>query len=256
VTAKPGVGEVLSEHPSDVGDDGHKVPLLVSGRFGGRTLFSGIDDSWRWRFYTDEHVFDAYWIQQLRYLARGRKIDQRRLTLSPDQTVHELGDQVQLSMHVIDPSLVRQIPDQIRVNLLDSHQQLVGSESLLRQAGGSGDQYGGSFIADRVGKFVLQVPPVAAGMDAMTSSLEVNLPQMELNDPRVDRIRMSRLASETLGQSIDFKSAADQLDAIPSAEKVVPKISAQPLWGAPLIEIIFACLISTEWIARKLNGLS
>jgi uncharacterized membrane protein len=256
VTAKPGVGEVLSEHPTDVGDDGHKVPLLVSGRFGGRTLFSGIDDSWRWRFYTDEHVFDAYWIQQLRYLARGRKIDQRRLTLSLDQTVHELGDQVQLSMHVIDPSLVRQLPDQIRVNLLDAQQELIGSESLLRQAGGNGDQYSGSFIADRIGKFVLQVPPVAAGMDAISSSLEVIVPQMELNDPRVDRVRMSRLASETLGQSIDFKSAAEQIDAIPSAEKVVPKISAQPLWGAPLLEILFACLISTEWIARKLNGLS
>ncbi len=79
ITAKPSVGEVLAEHPTEIGPDGHKAPILVSGRFGGRTLFSAIDDSWRWRFYTDESVFDTYWVQQLRYLAqpqdRSKAID-------------------------------------------------------------------------------------------------------------------------------------------------------------------------------------
>ena len=42
VTAKPSVGEVLAEHPSDIGPDGRKAPILVAGRFGGRTLFSAI----------------------------------------------------------------------------------------------------------------------------------------------------------------------------------------------------------------------
>ncbi|HLL90604.1 MAG TPA: hypothetical protein VK324_14985, partial [Tepidisphaeraceae bacterium] len=66
-TAKPGVGEVLAEHPADVGPDGRKAPILVLGRYGaGRTLFSAIDDSWRWRYYTGESVFDTYWVQQVR----------------------------------------------------------------------------------------------------------------------------------------------------------------------------------------------
>src|SRR5205085_8145555 len=74
ITVKPGVGEVYAEHPAASAPDGRKAPLLVLGRFGaGRTLFSGIDDSWRWRFYTGESVFDTYWIQQLRYLARSKK---------------------------------------------------------------------------------------------------------------------------------------------------------------------------------------
>ena len=56
------------------------------GRFGaGRTLFSAIDDSWRWRFYTGESVFDTYWVQQLRYLARSKKLGQRKLDFTADR---------------------------------------------------------------------------------------------------------------------------------------------------------------------------
>jgi hypothetical protein len=73
VVAKSGVGLVYAEHPIATDPTGRKAPLLVLGRFGaGRTLFSAIDDSWRWRYYTGESVFDTYWVQQIRYLARGR----------------------------------------------------------------------------------------------------------------------------------------------------------------------------------------
>ena len=68
--AKPGVGITLAEHPTDLGPDNHKAPILVVGTYGtGRTIFSAIDDSWRWRFYTGESVFNTYWVQQLRFLA-------------------------------------------------------------------------------------------------------------------------------------------------------------------------------------------
>jgi hypothetical protein len=46
-------------------------------------MFTAIDDSWRWRFYTGESVFDTYWVQQLRHLARSKKLGQRRLTFEP-----------------------------------------------------------------------------------------------------------------------------------------------------------------------------
>ncbi len=95
VTPKPGVGIVYAEHPTDTGPDGRKAPLLVLSHFGaGRSLFSGVDDSWRWRFYTGESVFDTYWVQQLRWLARGKKLGQRRLTFTADRDTYELGQQV------------------------------------------------------------------------------------------------------------------------------------------------------------------
>src|SRR2546421_622730 len=118
ITVKPGVGEAYAEHPSESGPDGRKAPLLVLGRFGaGRTLFSAIDDSWRWRFYTGESVFDTYWVQQIRYLARSKKLGQRRLTLTSSRPNYELGEQVRLNLRVLDPQLLQQLPEQIRVDI-------------------------------------------------------------------------------------------------------------------------------------------
>ena len=255
IVAKPSVGEVLAEHPTEMGPDGHKTPLLVAGRFGGRTLFCGFDDSWRWRFYTNEPVFDAYWMQQLRYLARNRKIGQRRLTLAADQPAYELGQQVRLTLRVIDPGLVRQLPDQLRVQVKDAADQPVRMETLVRQDGNDGELYAASFMADKVGKFTVHLPPIVTGVDMMETPIEVTLPHMELNDPRVDRVQLSQLASETLGSTIDFADAAEQLKKIPSAAKVIPIVTGQPVWNAPITMVVFVLLISLEWVVRKVNGM-
>ncbi len=264
VTAKPSVGEVLAEHPTDVGPDGRKAPILVAGRYGGRTLFSAIDESWRWRFYTGESTFDTYWVQQLRYLARGRKIGQRRLTFVADQPAYELGQTVRLTLRVVDPSLLKQLPDQVRVEVKDAAGRPVRQETLLRQEPGTtadgkpaglGDVYSGSFVADAAGRFSVSLPPIATGVDTMDVPLSVVLPRMELVDPRVDTVQLSRLASETLGRSIPLADAATQLPLIPSAAKVLPDITGQPLWAAPLTLVLFVLVIGTEWVVRKVYGM-
>jgi uncharacterized membrane protein len=79
VTARPAAdgAEVLATHPT-ARADGNPVPLLVIGRCGkGRTLFSGIDDSWRWRFAANDDVFAGYWLEQFRYLAGGKGTDDK-----------------------------------------------------------------------------------------------------------------------------------------------------------------------------------
>ena len=127
---------MYATHPTDTGPDGRKAPLLVLGRYGaGRTLFSGIDDSWRWRFYTGESVFDTYWIQQIRYLARSKKLGQRKLTFTAIRPTYEIGDQVRLSLRILDPQLLQQLPDQIRVEVDDAQGQVVRHETLMRQDG-------------------------------------------------------------------------------------------------------------------------
>ncbi|MGN6507636.1 MAG: hypothetical protein ACTHM6_18925 [Tepidisphaeraceae bacterium] len=254
VIAKPGVGEVMAEHPTDVGPDGRRAPIVVAGRYGaGRTMFMGIDESWRWRYYTGESIFDTYWVQQLRYLARSRKLGERKITLVSQKSVYDLGQQVQLILRVIDPQLQTQLPNSLRVQLMDADQQLVSEQTLTRQA--SGDTYLGSFTADRLGKFSVKLASVAPGVDALSLPIEVAVPKLELSVPQVDRVSLARLASETGGRVIEFASAAKELPKIPSAERRVPVISDQPLWSAPIALVLFVLLITAEWIARKLFGM-
>jgi uncharacterized membrane protein len=255
ITPKPGVGIVYAEHPIDTGPDGRKAPLLVLSHFGaGRSLFSAIDDSWRWRFYTGEMVFDTYWVQQLRWLARGKKLGQRRMTFTADRDTYELGQQVRLRLAVLDPLLRQQLPAELSVQVKDEKDQPVMIEKLQKQPG-DGD-YLGSFAADRVGRFAFKLPSVAGTGENLDANIEVIEPRLELADPRVNTISLSSIASETLGQAIPFDKARSMLPGlIPSAARTTLMPSDMPLWSAPLTMILFMLLITAEWVLRKVYGM-
>lgn len=256
VEPKPGVGEVYAEHPTDTLPDGRRTPLLVVGRFGsGRTMFSGIDDTWRWRYYTGEGIFNTYWVQALRYLARGKKLGDRRLTFEAERPVYELGDQVRLVLRVLDPALMTQLPEQIRVEVTDERDQPLRQESLVRQDGGS-DTWIASFTADRVGGQLARLGPVASGVEGKSVRFDINVPKLELSQPQVDLASLQRIATETGGQVVPLATAPERLASlIPSAERRTPVVSGQPLWDAPLAMFLFVLLITAEWVARKLQGM-
>ncbi|MGC4032740.1 MAG: hypothetical protein QM754_13615 [Tepidisphaeraceae bacterium] len=254
VSAKPGVGEVFAEHPTDMGPDGRKAPILVAGRYGaGRTSFLAVDDSWRWRFYHGESVFDSYWVQQLRFLARGRKLGQRRLTLASQRPVYDLGQQVRLTLRVIDPQLQTQLPPQMSVKLLAADGKQVRQETLVKQDGA--DSYTSSFLADRLGKFTVNLPGPVPGVDDLSLPIEVAVPKLELSSPQVDRTTLGRLASETGGRLIELSDAARKLAEIPTAERRVPVISNQAIWNAPIALLMFVVVLTAEWVLRKWFGM-
>jgi uncharacterized membrane protein len=257
VQVKPGSGEVYAQHPTVTAPDGRKAPLLVLGRYGaGRTLFSAIDDSWRWRFYTGENVFDTYWIQQFRYLARSKKLGQRKLNFQTFRTAYELGEQVRLSLKILDPQLLTQLPEQIPVEINGAQDgKTVYRENLVRQEG-QVDLFLASYTADRIGKFKAKLPPIAGGIDAMEIPFEVNVPRLELNEPQVDRQLLSRLAAETMGKTYELDQAKAHLAAdIPSAAKQIPVEISEPLWNKNRALAIFVLLITVEWVLRKSYGM-
>ena len=263
IVPKPGLAEVYAEHPTDVMADGRKAPLLVVGHFGaGRTLFSATDDAWRWRFYTGETIFHTYYVQQLRYLARSKKLGSRGMTFNTLRESYEVGEQVKLSLHVLNRKLLTQLPEQLGVEILDATGQLVRNENLVRQEG-QNDTYIAQFQADRIGTFTARLPAVTPDSKPMNIRLDVVIPARELEQPQLDRGLLSRLASETnamLPQEtapklIELASAREDLPKIPSAARSIPLFSDMPLWNAPLAMALFVLLITFEWIFRKLFGM-
>ncbi|MDP9172391.1 MAG: glutamine amidotransferase [Planctomycetota bacterium] len=248
---KPGVGIVFAEHPTDLGPDNRKAPLLVAGRFGaGRTIFSAIDDSWRWRYYTGESIFNTYWVQQLRYLARGRKLGQRKLTFATDRDAYELGRQVSVQVRVLSPEILQNISPPINVEIDDDATgQPVRKLDLTRQEG-SADVFSGTFTADKVGQFTVKLPHIIS--EDMNVSYKIETPRLELVQPQVDVAALSRLATDS---PIPFVEAAARMVAIPSAAKIIPVDSSIPLWNAPLALVVFVLLITLEWVLRKMFGM-
>ena len=258
VQVKPGVGETYAQHPSSVGPDGKRAPILVLGRYGaGRTLFSGIDDTWRWRFYTGEAIFDTYWIQQFRYLARSKKLGQRKLTFQSNRPAYDQFEQVRLSLRVLDPQLLTQLPDQIPVEIVkvDEPNSAPQKEMLIKQEGQM-DYYIASYTADKTGNYQIKLPPIAGGVESLDLPISVNVPKLEFNQPQTDRILLTRLASETMGATVDLEKATTDLPPlIPSASKLIPIDVSEPLWNKDRALWIFVLLLTGEWVLRKTYGM-
>ena len=247
--AKP-QATVLAEHPTDFSSGStKKSPLLVVSQFGaGRTLFSAIDDSWRWRFYTGEQIYNAFWVQQIRYLARNRKLDERNVTFEPTQTEYQLGDQAGLDMTVLNPHLSQQLSPQIAVEILDAAGQPVRKEILSRLE--NSNKYAVAWTADSLGRFTARLPALGDGT-TMDRPFVVKSPQLELQSPQVDRSMLT-----SLGKTVELGSASEELPRlIHSAARTIPVEMSRPLWDAPLALILFAGLITAEWILRKAYGM-
>ncbi|HZU34258.1 MAG TPA: VWA domain-containing protein, partial [Gemmataceae bacterium] len=81
--------------------NGGLYPLIVQQFVGsGRTMFFGIDETWRWRFREDELHYNQFWIQTVRYLSRNR---QGRVRLMLDRQVpYRRGEPIKITVRFPD----------------------------------------------------------------------------------------------------------------------------------------------------------
>ncbi|MDB5294623.1 MAG: von Willebrand factor type domain protein, partial [Phycisphaerales bacterium] len=267
VTAKSGVGLVYAEHPTATDPTGRKAPLLVLGRFGaGRTLFSAIDDSWRWRYYTGESVFDTYWVQQIRYLARGRKLAERGIKFAADRERYERGQTVKLTLTVLSPKLLTELPPQLKVDVADEAGNLIRQETLLRQESPD-NLYTASYPAvDGFGAYRVKLAALSDTVGAQERAYQVVVPRLELEKPEVDRAGLLRLTSAA--NIVAPVEAREKLPGLlPSAAKTIPLLRTIPLWDNPLTVgpwttrrvphalAVFMLLLTAEWVLRKAFGM-
>ena len=175
VSPKPGVAQVLATHPEAQDEAGRPLPLLAVGRYGaGRTLYSGMDSTWRWRYYTGEGAFNTFWVQSLRWLARGRKLGQRTYAFDADRPSYELGGRATLTLDVLDGGLLERLPDTLPVTLRDDDGTAIDRIE-LRRAQDDPATFAGGLDADRPGTFTAELAALP-GEDPATVPITVEGP--------------------------------------------------------------------------------
>lgn len=250
-------GLVVAEHPAQRSPDG-PAPLVVVGRYGaGKTFFSAVDGTWRWRREVGPRWFSAYWLRVVRWLARGKVFSaDRAFDLVADRPAVGFGERVALEAKALDESLLRLLGERLTVEVTDRDGIIVRRVQLTRTAPQS-DRWTGAYLPAETGAFELRLAR-PEGLDLPTGrlppavALTVAPAELERRDLRADPDALRRLAERTGGVAVPLDGLSDLAAHTPDRSVQIPDDLRLGLWDTRLALLLVSLIIVTEWVARKL----
>jgi hypothetical protein len=271
--------EVLAVHEKEKSDfkdrEGDtRLPLVVQQYSGsGRSMFFGFEETWRWRRGEDESKFSNFWIQTIRYLARGRST-RTQLTLDR-QTPYRFGDKIKVKVSFPEnapgdnkgPKLDAKTEVKVTVGYLppDARDKLDPEVSTiaLAKVPGTWGTYEGTWERTREGKYKFRLtnPDVSGTQpDGQKPSAEaiVELPPGELDKLRMDYQEMTRAASLTpSGEFFTLANADRVLEVLPpgATTQITSQVPPTLLWNQWWVFVLIVVLITSEWVMRKMKHL-
>jgi hypothetical protein len=258
---------VLATNPNRA-SAGTPAPLLVMRQYGaGPVLFAGYCDTWRWRRYTGEPLFQSYWLQLCRLLYANKAMGQNtRVELATEAPRVEIGGPIKVSLTVKDPTLSGQLPAEVPVMVVDKDGRTVQTITLIRLPGETPDKNAlerltGSASAEQLGDFTLQVKPGSLPVDPAAVELAVEQPQREFQNVTMDLQSLETLAhvhskdEASRGDVIPPYRQEDILKEIPDRSMMVLQTVPEELWNKPFALVLVLMLATAEWLLRKSAGL-
>lgn len=265
---KPGA-EVLLRHPDLRNRYGFLVLAATTFVPEGRTMFMGIDSTWRWRYVFGEQYFERFWRKVIRYLALNRlKSGDRRYTLAVERSVFELNDRAALEARVLDDSFqpTRKPNQQAFVRALKSGKV---TSVLLDSAPGEPGTFHSAFVVNEEGRYEAWITgdDQQGGKRVASVEFEARLPDRENRDPMLDAGTLRAIASISSSGSAANKANTDHyfpLSGIDQVAKRFPGGGAQEfpepsefhdLWDHWLVILTLVVVLAAEWALRKRSQL-
>ncbi|HEX5270130.1 MAG TPA: VWA domain-containing protein, partial [Gemmataceae bacterium] len=264
--------EVLAVHPRvraagakgakvrDAGFDGH--PLVVQQFVGsGRSLFFGIDETWRWRWREDELHFNQFWVQTMRYLARSRS---GKVELRLDkQTPYRRGEPIRVTVRFPDDAPPPPAETEVKVVVERRPPRANGAGDVdvqtitLAKVEGSRSNFEALLTRTPEGDyhFWLQSPQVPGPRPK--AECKVLAPPGEMEVLRMNQAEMERAAEETHGRFYTLANADEVLTDLPAGVRVTLNASGPPmhLWNGLWVFGLALAFLTLEWVLRKRKNL-
>ena len=250
VDAKPGA-QVLLRHPFDSSRSGERNPILVVGYYpSGRTMYLGVDSTWRWRKRFVDRYHERFWRNAVRWLALGRlKGGDRRFNLEPLKAAYALDERVVLEARILDEDY-RPSAERTQSASVQAPEGSPAELEMLAVDGRPG-LYRGSFEARRPGLHRAWIE--LDGRRVATTEVDVQLPSRENADPSPDPDTMKAVASLSGGTSLPLGRAVSLVEQFPGGEERREAVSSQleDTWDNWVTLVAALVLLSAEWILRK-----
>jgi uncharacterized membrane protein len=250
---EPGLGRPRANDPA-----GGKHPLVVYELVGGgRSMFFGFDETWRWRFRQYEARFNQFWKNTVDFLARRRR-DRIELRLNK-QTPYVRGEVIRVTVRFPESAQAQQ---DVKVTWRRYPQTAAGplprperTETLkLAKTEAWATDFEGRVGRTREGRYVFELTtPENKSGPVPSAECVVLPPEQELERLSMNEQGMTAAARKSRGKFFTLADADQLLDSLPEGERVQMNSSRPPslLWNQPAVFFLVLFLLGSEWILRK-----
>lgn len=244
---------VIAVHPFEKDEQGKKMPLIAAMPYGaGRVLYLGVDELWRWRYGVGDRYHYRFYSQAVRFLSMARHNPGKRFLLGCDKVVYAIGDKVILDAHLKDADFKPLRADKVTVHLKTpgGEQQTLELQRLRDREGA----YEGAFYPNQQGEYSMWLRDAEQPeMRQSEIAFKVDLPQLEMENPRMNEELLKLLAAGggPGGKYLTIDRLPDIPPLIQPRQEKIPREIPLTLWDRWPVLILFALLITLEWVLRK-----
>lgn len=237
------------------------IPVLSFQSYGrGMSAVLGVQDSWLWRMDAsmpiDDLTHQTFWRQMVRWLVEDVPAP-FEIIASPARVAP--GEPVQLRAHV-NTALYADVNDAaVTATLTDpaGNQQTLPLEWSLRDDG----SYTTRFIPADTGRYSIAAVArrPAGGADSVQMSygdILVDERGADVSNAELRATLLQRIANETGGKYYSLSEAGRLADDAIYTSAGVTVREVKDLWDMPVVFLLMALLLGTEWAYRRWRGLA
>ncbi len=233
-----------------------KLPMILRHYVGaGEVLFHATDETWRWRWRTDDRYFARYWGQTVRRLGRGHLAANRHgVRLTTDRAQYEPGEPVRLQVRFRNPS---QAPNDEKGVVVE----LRGANGSRREITLPRRSYRrGVFESDVENllpdEYEVQLLPSVGDMPSGVARFDIKQPPRELARVAVERQALQAAAKFSGGRMYNIDTADQMFDNLPLPQQTEKNVlPPRTLWNSHWIVGLFILTLTTEWLLRRRHGM-
>lgn len=240
----------------DVTTEGTRAPLFVTMQYGwGRVFMSLTDETWRWRQKRgDEPYFYPFFKNVLHWCRQLRLSPTKRYRIEVDQERVNLRQPVNIYVWAYDKEYRPPTEDTLEAQLIPPSG--VPEVLILNRPDASSDSrahYVRRYETVRDGRHMIKVGNSLEEQEQAVAVFEVVVPNPEEEHPTIDMKRLEEIADRAgNGRAMTIADAGSIPDAIRSLSTNYSEPKQYSLWNTPLAWLVFALIITAEWILRKM----
>lgn len=226
-------------------------PLMATQFYGeGKTFFTGLDSSWRWRYLYGDRYFYRFWGQVIRHVSMGQLLGgNKQYSLNVGNTLYSIGQKVKITLKIRNiKNKKAPLEKEVEIKYV-----LPGGKEKTKKLISFDDdptRYEGTILATRIGNYKVWFKP--EGKKEISQFFNVVPPMAESGETQLNEADLKLLATKTEGLFLKpHELEANLKKFVPKKDIIQAMEKRYPFWDKTWIFFIILFVLTLEWVLRK-----